>query len=1048
MSTLFFRQWRVTALFILVVVAAGGSALLTIGRQEDPTITNLFATVVTPYPGADPAQVEALVTEKIEEELREIAEIKEILSTSRNGFSIIQVELLQTISDQEIENAWAEIRDALSDAARNLPAGVPEPGFDNDRTGAFSAISAITMRDGRPVEPALLRRYGEQLSDILRQVPGTKQVETYGAGDEEILVEIDPRRMTSQGLTVADVSRAIAAADVKVPAGQVRGRATDLLIEVGGEIDAVRRVAEIPLIDGRDGSLLKLGDIAAVSRAMEDPALSLAYADGKRAVLIAVKMEEGRQVDSWAAAIRERLDDFEATLPAGMEHSLIFDQSRYTIDRLSNLTGNLLIGVGIVFVVLFVTLGWRSALIVGATIPLASLTTLAVLQQVGLPIHQMSVTGLIVALGLLVDAAIVMTDAVRRRLQEGMPRLEAVRASVHRLAVPLLASTVTTVLAFMPMALLPGPAGDFVGAIAVAVITMLFASFFLAITVTPALSGRFLRQEPAGKTARWWESGANLGFVGRPFAATVRTAMRYPLLGLLAGMVLPLIGFGAFPTLQAQFFPGVDRDQLHVQLYMPPGTAIAATERAALEADRLLRGEGDIAQVSWVIGESAPSFYYNMIANQDRVGRFAEALITTASPEATERLIPTIQQSLDRALPGAQVIVRGLVQGPPVTAPLEMRIVGPNPDVLRRLGETGRALMSQVPSVQHTLVTMPGGAPKLRFDLSEEKVRLTGMTLGTVARQLDSLAEGTTGGSLVEASEELPVRVRLADAARGSAAAVSDLDILPGDAATAIAAGRYPGVPLTALGESALVPAETVIARKDGERAITVRGYIQRDVLPATAFADFQAVLAENPDFTMPSGYRIEWGGDSDERQETVGNLMASLGLIVTITIATIVLAFNSFRLSLITGIVAILSMGLSFLALAIFQYPFGINALIGVIGSIGVSINAAIIILTGMQLDEGARRGEAEGMTRVVTESSRHIVSTTVTTFGGFLPLIVAGGGFWPPFAMAIAGGVLLSTIVSLYFTPSAYALMAKVFPLKEREVGDLPAEAAVAQS
>ncbi len=1034
MRTLFYRQWRVTLLVLLLILASGLSALLTIGRQEDPTITNLFATVVTPFPGADPARVESLVTEKIEEELQEIEEINEILSTSRTGISVVQVELRQTLSDASIETVWSEVRDALADAAVALPPGVPDPEFDNDRTGAFSAISALRMAPGRGTDPVLLRRYAELLSDRLRQVSGTKQVEVYGAREEEILVEIDATQMTDLGLTIEDISSAIARADAKVAAGRVRGNAADLLVEVEGEIDALSRIAAVPLRQGLGGPLLRVGDIARVSRSVEQPAASLAYSNGEPAVLVAAKMIEDIQVDAWMTRMQREITTFEAELPAGIDHALVFDQSRYTANRLGDLAGNMAIGIALVVAVLFLSLGWRSALIVAATIPLAGFITLAVLQYAGIPIQQMSVTGLIVALGLLVDAAIVMSDEIRRRIGAGHTRLQAVHDAVGRLAGPLLASTVTTVLAFMPMALLPGPAGDFVGSIAIAVITMLFASLALSLTITPALSGHFLKQAAPGQRLSWWEAGIQPRRLGRLFDRSLGLAVRNPLLGILAGIALPLIGFGAFPTLQAQFFPGVDRDQLYMQVMLPPGSAIGATETTALLADALLREQPEVRQVQWVIGESAPAFYYNMIANQDNQPRFAEALITTASPAATEVLIPRLQALMDHALPQARVLVRGLVQGPPVGAPLEVRIVGHDLAILRTLGEQARALMSQVPSVTHTSAQVPGGAPKLLFQLNEDKALLSGLDLISAARQLDHLAEGATGGSLLEGSEELPVRTRLAASARDSSQEIGNLNLVAPTGSALAESGAYPGVPLSALGDSRLVPAETPIRRKDGERINTVQGYLLRNVLPEEALKDFQTLLAVQP-LDLPSGYRIEWGGDSDERAETVQNLAASAGLIMVLTIATIVLTFNSFRLSLITGVVAILSMGLSLFALAVFQYPFGINALIGVIGSIGVSINAAIIILTAMQQDPAAAAGEPDAMRRVVSTASRHIVSTTITTFGGFLPLILAGGGFWPPFAMSIAGGVLLSTVVSLYFTPSAYALLARWQPLAPRQ-------------
>jgi multidrug efflux pump subunit AcrB len=310
------------------------------------------------------------------------------------------------------------------------------------------------------------------------------------------------------------------------------------------------------------------------------------------------------------------------------------------------------------------------------------------------------------------------------------------------------------------------------------------------------------------------------------------------------------------------------------------------------------------------------------------------------------------------------------------------------------------------------------------IDVDEATARSMGLTLADIARRLEASLEGVTGGSLVEGTEELPVRVRHGADLRQDLQAIADLPIVLPAGARLAAEGDFAAVPLSAIAEARLVPSASIVTRRNGERANTVQAFILRDVLPEQALQDIQAALAE-AGFTLPHGYRLELGGDSDARASTLGNLLASLGIIVTLSIAVIVMTFSSFRLTGIALVVSVLSAGLSLLSLALFDYPFGINAIIGVIGSIGVSINAAIIILTGLRADPAARGGDREAMVEVVMGSSRHIVSTTVTTFGGFLPLILTGGGFWPPFAMAVAGGVLLSTVVSFYFTPPMFALV-----------------------
>lgn len=1019
METWFYRNPRGVALAILVILAMGWSAFLTIGRQEDPTITNLFATVLTPYPGADPGRVEALVTEKIEQELRGVAAVAEIGSVSRTGLSAVQIDLAETLPKSQIEAAWTEIRNAVEDVEASLPAGAGEPEFENASTGTFTAISALMQRPGDAPNPALLGRSAEELRDRLRRIPGTDTVEIFGAPEEEILVTLDPVALTDLGLDAARISDAIAAADAKVRAGRLQGGAQDMVVEIEGEIDDLARIRAIPIATGGEGALLRLGDVAEVSRTPRAPAESLAHHNGRPAVLVAARMESDLQVDGWMASVRAELADFEAASPGGVEHALIFDQSTYVAERFAALGANLAAGIGLVAVVLFVTLGWRAAVVVASVIPLASLVSLFGMNLAGISIHQMSVTGLIVALGLLVDAAIVMADEIRKRLAAGLARIEAVGGSVRLLAVPLFASTLTTVLAFMPMALLPGPVGDFVGSIAKSVIIMLVVSLALALTLTPALAGWMLA-DPRGAAPRWWRDGLALPGLGSAFAGSIALSLRHPGLAILAALALPVTGFLAFPTLTAQFFPGADRNQFHVQLTLAGTPSIDLTDAAAARADGILRETPGVTSVAWTVGESAPAFYYNMQMDQDGASGFAEALVTTESAERTVEVIPALQARLTGALPEAEVVVRDLVQGPPVAAPIELRLTGPDLAVLRALGDRTRAIVAGIPGLTQSRATLTGGAPKLRFALDEDRVRLAGLDLASVAAQLTAATDGAVGGSLVEGTQESPVRVRLAGADRAAPDRIASLALLDPAAGPT---GAWPGVPLEALGDVELVPSESPIHRRNGERINLVQAFTALGVLPEEALAELRARLDAEPDL-LPPGYRLEYGGDADARADTVGYLMATVLMVSVLMIATLVLSFRSFRLTAISLTVAGLSMGLSLLALAVFGYPFGIQALLGTIGAVGISINAAIIVLSALMDDPRARAGDRSAMRDVVLGASRHIVSTTITTVGGFLPLILAGGGFWPPFAMAVAGGVLLSMVPAFYFTPPAFAL------------------------
>jgi multidrug efflux pump subunit AcrB len=1013
MDTLFFRQPRLVVLALLVILSAGVSSLASIGRQEDPTITNIFATVTTVFPGADPARVEALVTAKIETELRAIPEIAEVASTSATGVSVIAVELEETINPAMIEQIWAQVRDGVADARRDFPAGVREPAFDSDGGGGYAAIFALTMPDG--FSPTRAAREAEALADILRRVAGTSLVDLHGLPEEEVLVTLAPDRIAALGMTADQVSAAIRAADAKVQAGRLRAEETDLVLGISGEITSLDRLRAVVLREDAQGRVTLLGDVASITRGPRAPVAEAAFFQGRPAILVSAKLAEGLQVDRWMAGIRAGVAAQAQTLPWGLAIETVFDQSRYTTDRLAEVGLNMAIGVALVVAVLFVTLGVRSALIVAMVLPVVTLASVATLNALAVPIHQMSVTGLIVALGLLVDAAIVMTDEVVKRLRAGLSRLEAVAGSVRRLTMPLAASTVTTILSFMPLLLLPGPAGDFVGSIAIAVIVMLGWSFVVAVTITPAIAGYWLVLGDGVV--------AGEGLLMRGFRATLALSLANPWRTVALSLVLPVLGFASLPGLTPQFFPGVERDQFHIEMDLPAGTGIDETLRVVRAVDAVLAAEGDILDVAWVVGRSAPAFYYNMVGGRDQVPAFAEALIRTASPAATARLLQDLQTDLPPRFLQARFVIRGLTQGPPVNAPVELRLVGQDIDVLRATGDDLRARLATVSSVALVRTGVAGGAPKLTLDVDEARARLLGLDLGQIARQMEAGLEGVTGGSLLEGTEELPVRVRLGAGLRGDPVAIGDMPILPPGAAQIAATGQFPAVPLSTLGALRMEPSASTITRRNGERINNVQAFVMPGVLPAVALAEAMALL-DADGFSLPQGVRLETGGDSDARDSTVRALIAPLGLIITLSIAVVVMTFNSFRLTLIAFAVAGLSAGLSMLALAVFNYPFGITAIIGVIGSIGVSINAALIVLSGLQQDARARAGDRAAMVAVVAGSARHITSTTITTVGGFLPLILGGGGFWPPFAMSVAGGVALSVTLAFAFTPQMFAL------------------------
>ncbi len=819
----------------------------------------------------------------------------------------------------------------------------------------------------------------------------------------------------------------------RCPRVALREAGTDMLIELAGDFDSMERIRQVIVNTSSGGAATRIADIGRVYRGSVTPPPAMALAQGRPAILVGVTMESGKQVDIWSEAFRGLVNEFQQQSAAGLKMEITYDQSQYAEDRLREVAKNLAMGIALVILVLLFTLGWRAAVVVAIILPLCGLISITVMERMGLALHQMSVSGLIVALGLLVDGSIVMTDEVRKRLLEGHSPIESITSSVHRLRIPLISSAVTTILAFMPMAIIAGPAGDFVGSIAKAVIIMLTTSTLLALVITPVLAAWLLPRR-SEKAHHWYIGGADSGRAGAWLVRALDWSLRHPLAAVALSLSLPLSGFLVFPTLTAQFFPGTDRDQMYIQVKLADGRSIYDTRALVQRLDTRLRDDPLIRRVDWTLGESPPAFYYNMYRTREGIPSWAEALVLTRDKDQTNELIRRLQVELDREFPKARIVVRGIDQGPPVMAPLEIEIFGPNLEVLQELGEQFRLRLDAIPQVTHTTVDLIGGAPKLLFELEEEKLRLAQLQLTDAATALNDALLGRVGGEVLEGTERLPVRVRLAEQDWGTSEQIADIRI-PRPAQVGLqSSAMLAGLPLSAIGKPQLVPSQSPISRQDGERLNRVSGFIKRGVLPEEALKVLREELERDP-IDLPQGYYFQFGGDSDARAEVMQRLIAPLGLILSALLATLVLTFNSWRLTAVSLVVCVCSLGLSLLSLAIFAYPFGIMAVIGVIGSIGVSINAAIIIITALQENEGAAKGGLFAIRAVVMDSSRHIISTTVTTFGGFLPLILEGSKFWPPFAMAIAGGVLLSTIISFFLVPPAFLLVTGAGRKRQRQ-------------
>lgn len=1022
-AQLFVDNRHLLGLTILVLMVAGLSALVSLPRIEDPRITTRNAIILTPLPGASAERVEALVTKKLEDELKEVSEIKRIEATSRAGISVISLELADWVSDAHNEQIFSKIRDRLEDASRELPPAALKPQLDEERGAvAFSLITALSWEHGEEGSLGLLYRIAEGLSDRLRHLPGSDQVVLFGEPEEEITVTLDPEAVAALGLRSDDIAELIAAADAKISAGQLHGESRQLKLELRGALDSLQRIAAIPISQNRTASVVRLGDVATIERGWRRPPSEIAYADGRRALLVAVQTEGAIRLDQWAERARAVVDEFRQTLDPGVELVVEFDQSEYTEERLAGLGSNLLAGAAAVVLVVLITMGWRSALIVGSALPLSAAGALFGLTFFGEQIHQMSIFGMIIAIGLLIDNAIVMTDAVRERLRQGLAPREAVAEAIRHLFSPLFASTLTTILGFMPIFLLPGNVGDFIGPIAISVVLALITSFALSMSVIPALAAQLAPPSRADQRSRWWRDGLYSRSLTALYRTSLGYAMRHPLQSLLLTLVMPISGFWAAGSLPMQFFPPADRDQFQIELRMGAEASIEQSARAVRAVESAVTAHHGVIRLTWVVGGSSPPVYYNQLRNQDNNARYARGVVLTSSRERVESLIPVLQEELDERFPAAKIIVQPFGQGPPIPAPVAFRLVGEEPYRLRLLGDELRRIMHRLPEITHTRASMEGGEPKLWFQGDEDLVRLGGLTLAEVASQFQGSLDGRTGGSVLEDLEELPVRVRYGDDERRSLAQIEALQLQ-----SSAIDGSW--IPASALGHITLLPEAVTLTRRNGERVNNIEGFIRHGSLPIEVANRVMAeIKAEG--FQLPPGYRLEVAGNSEEQGRAVGQLLTYVPVLFALMLSSLILSFRSVAIAGSIILVAALSVGLGMLSLWGAGFPLGFNPMLGSAGLIGVAINGSIVVLAAIRANPAARRGDSEAIVDEVIGATRHIFSTTLTTLAGFIPLLISGGQFWPPLAVVMAGGVGLAITLGLLLTPALYRLGAGLAP------------------
>jgi len=924
--------------------------------------------------------------------------VVELVGAARLGVAVLTVGLDQSIYDTDA--AWERVRVALDHAEARFPPDAGETELDDRSMDAHGIVLAITGSD----DLLELLDAARQLRRDLFRITDIARIELLADPGEQLLVRIDPARATAADLTPGTLIQQLAERNETVAGGSLDVDGRSLLINPVSDFESLDELRSTP-IRLADASLVPLSELASVRIVPREPATERMWMDGRAAVGLGIVIPDDTvNAVTFGQDVRALLDELRP-LYAPLAIEEMFYQPRWVEQRLSELGRSLGIGVATVALVLLLFMGLRLGLLVASLLPLVTFSALALFAMGGGVLHQMAIAGMVIALGMLVDNAIVMAENLQYHLDRGLRRAAAAAASVRELAGPLTAATGTTLAAFMPLLLSRGDTADFTRGIPIMVMLVLSVSLVYALLVTPQTGALVLRaRDGADRRSAVFEAfGQRLGHWATRRSTTV----------LLTALAL-VIGAGLLAQfLPRDFFPSTDRNQLIVDLHFPEGTR---TQYSALQARGLadtLRGRDDVEAVHVFAGASGPRFFYNLMEIPASPHR-ARLVVISRDQRDLPALMDDIRRDGPLAIPEAQVIAHRLGQGPPIEAPVEIRLFGRDPDALHEASMTVMRALRDVPGAEDVRHRLGTGMPSLDFEIDTAETARFGVSRAEVARLLADATLGRSFSVWRDGREPIDMRIRAPEGERFAAEALAGLEVQAAD-------GRR--VPLAQFVRPALTFQPAVIEHRDLRRLTAVLAETGEGATVYTVLEGFEARMR---DASLPDGVELAIGGAAAEAGDANTALFSALPIGVVLLLAFLLWQFNSFRLTaLVLVSVPLAAVGVV-PGLLLAGQPFGFTAMLGVVALVGIVVNNAIVLLDRAQRERVEQGRSIEDAIRAAVERrTRPILMTTTTTVLGLLPLTLTESTLWPPMAWAIISGLIASTALTLLVIPALYRLV-----------------------
>ncbi len=1010
------KHKSIVALLSLIILFFGFFLYIDMERKENPVIESPVATIQVIYGGASPEDIEKLVIKPIEDKVNEMSQIKHLESFCIDSCGIIKVKL-KDMSDGDVEKAWDDMKEKVDSVSAELPADAQDPVIETDFTSCYGDVIGLYSDDYTYED---LKNVAKKLQNSIKNIDGIEAVDIEGQVDQEIDINLDLQKMQQYNISANDVGTYLAARNVNIPGGNLELGRIKVPVQISGEYGDIEQIKNTIInVSTENGTTVYLKDIATVEKA-ESSKDVLANVNGKKALLVGVKFMQGKNV----LGIDKKLDDAlkkfkENDLYANMSMIELTNEADFVSDSISLFEDNLVSAVILVLVVVLIAMGLRSAVIVSVPIPLIMAVVFISMKLMNIPLHQVSIASLIIALSLLVANGIVANDSIYLYLEKGSDRLTACTKGIDEVKISILTSTLTTVASFLPLAMMQGSAGKFVKSLPILVCITLLGSYITSLTVVPAMGHKFLKVQDKRKSENSIKikiiEKLKLDKVGHElselYGKTLKAGLKTPRIVLALFVGIFILSLFVIPSLDVQLFPPVERNQYLINMTIKDGSTTEETYNKALEVGKILEKDKNIKNYSFKAGEGYMK-YYTTFNPTSQASNKAQFMVNGPQSE-----IGNIQKTIEENVPGVVINMQKLEIGIPSDYPIEIRISGDDITELRTISEDIKNQIKDIEGTQNIEDNYGYESYKLKVNVNEEKANMVGITNYDIAKTVRMVVNGLEITKLKQEDIEedsLPMIMRISDEDK------SKKEIL--DKVYVTSQATDANVPLTQIANISTESSLNKIVRRNGQRTISVGTYIQHGYNTNNVLKIVEEKLAN---YKLPDGYTLEIGGEKEEQSSTFTSMIVPSILAVVIIYLILVFQFGHLREPLIImGTIPLSFIGIIW-GLKITGYPIGFMALLGAISLMGVVVNNGIVLLDYIKLMMNQFNNINDAIVEACKTRIRPIMIGMVTTVISLIPLAVSGGDLWAPMANAIIFGMLISSILTLLVIPCCYVLI-----------------------